>query len=303
MLLHPITINEQNVEQFAVHCLLPLRQRLLANAQKYPAGLNAATVVDANGTPLGLAFTLRNPNTDNEILQSLHTSVPLPEGREVLDVLLRQLINQGRLRLSRCITATVFFKKENDEYMPLPPYELLLQICADAGFEKPVPLKVIHKICVDLLQPEKYLFAPEGLECRFMSFKEWNEERGGLLPEHLPPHPPALTPLIPGCDPVISQLLVKDGRIRGWLTAQRISQQSMYYQTLFVDEEMQKHYAAPLLIRRAVAMQIENHYSDYAIFGAPMDNPVLVKMLVSHWKECSVEIIQESTVAKLLCIQ
>jgi hypothetical protein len=215
----------------------------------------------------------------------------------VLDVLLRQLIEQARLRQSRCITATLFFREENGVFVPFPNYELLLQLCTDAGFEEPVPLKVNHKICVALLEPEKYLFSPQGLECQFLSFEEW----GTLLPEQLPPHPPELTPMIHGYDPIISQWLVKDGKIRGWLSARRISQQSVYYETLYVDEEMQKHYAAPLLIRRAVAMQIENHYSDFAVFSAPMGNPVLMKMLVNHWKECSVDITQESTVVKWLC--
>ena len=294
MLLHPIIIDQQNVRQFAKYCPLSLRQRLLVNALTYPAGLNAVIVADATDVPLGFAFTLRN--ADTEVLQSVYTSMPLPEGREVLDVLLRQLIEQGHLRQSRCISASVFFRKEDGVFKPLPPYELLLQVCTDAGFENPEPLKVNHKICVALLQREKYLFSPQGLECQFVSFEEW----GTLLPEQLPPHPPELIPIIPGYDPVISQFLVKEGKIRGWLTARRISQQSVYYETLFADEEMQRHYAAPLLIRWAVAMQIENHYSDFAIFSAPMGNPALVKILVSHWKECSVEITQESTITKCL---
>ena len=63
--------------------------------------------------------------------------------------------------------------EEDGAFKPLPPYELLLQICTDAGFENPEPLKVNHKICVALLQREKYLFSPQGLECQFVSFEEW----------------------------------------------------------------------------------------------------------------------------------
>ena len=298
MLLHPITIDAQNVERFMALCPLHSRQRLLMNAKHYPPGLNAVSVADANGTPLGLAFTLRNPDTDNEILQSLHSSAPEPEGWEVLGALLRHLIEQGRSRQSRCITASVFFTEENGVSTPLPDSKILLQLFADAGFENPVPFKVIYKISIALItfQREKYQFSPEGLEYRFVSYKEWGEP----LPEQLPPYPPELSPLTPGCDPVISQLLVKDEKICGWLTARRISPQSVYYQTLFVDENIRKHYAAPLLIRRAAAMQIENQYSEFAVFSTPVDNSELMKIFSRYREECCVEIVQESTSVKLL---
>ncbi|MDR2705970.1 MAG: hypothetical protein LBC02_09355 [Planctomycetaceae bacterium] len=292
-MLNYIVIDKTNVEHFVSLCSLQLRRSLLVNAFHYPPGLNAIGAIDEKENPVGLIFTLRNPDSTEELLQSLHTSLTLPDGLTVLEQLMQHLIEHARLRNSKSITAS-FFESPNGKI--LPENALLQPIFENAGFEPPRPYKINHKIKVDLLNKEKYLLHYFNFGFSFLSYAQY----GHILPEQLPPHPPELQPFIKNYDPHISQLLVKENKIRGWLAARRISPVSVFYQTLFVDEESQQFYAAPLLIRRACAMQIENHYSDFAVFSAPLNNTGMAHIIARHWKECSVDIVQENLVVKLL---
>ncbi|MDR1964619.1 MAG: hypothetical protein LBQ50_12630 [Planctomycetaceae bacterium] len=293
-----VPIDKMNVRFFVPICPAAYRQRLLMNAFQYPAGLNGIGAVNKNTKAVGLIYTLRNPDSDDEYLRAFNSLIPPPDGLEILKRLLRQLIEQAVKRSSKTITASFFepFNKTNKN--ETADNLLLKELFAEAGFEEPKPVKVNYKLNTVLLDKEKYrVLLPEATGV--FSFQTF-EEFGTFTDEQLPPHPPELTPFIPNTDTKLSLLLLRNGKIAGWCSASRLSSASIFYRTLYADEEAQKAYGSPLLLRQIIAVHLEHDYAPFAIFSGNIENTQFHRILERQFGKYCSSIICELYAVKLL---
>jgi hypothetical protein len=305
MTLIPIfhTIDRSNVRDFLSICPLVFRARLFHSAVNMPEYLNGVGVTDIQKNhPVGIAFTLRQKDSDQEVLNAFNANVPLPEGIPVFEQLLDRLLKQADQRQSRSVVVSLFEPKEGENNGNNKNNNennfFLRKFLAGAGFENPKLYKINYKLNTILLDLKKYIpLTPEELgSFRLVSFSAM----GMISSDQLPQHPQTMIPFISGYDSNISQFLLKNNKIVGWCSARRISPVTIFYSTLFVDSESERILGSPLLLRQVISQHLYNNYAPFAVFSAEVVNERFHRILEHQFGGFCSDIVQELLAVKIL---
>jgi hypothetical protein len=221
----------------------------------------------------------------------------MPEGRTVLVQLLEHLFRQAAERNSTEITVSLF---ESEDGKQDADDQLLRDVFRETGFEEPKPYKIIYKLKTETFDKTKFVpFTDEELgSFRMISFEEYGNQYGSVTNEQLPPHHRTMTPFVPQCETKISQFLLRNGKITGWCTAQRVSPATICYATLFVDPESEKMWGTPLLIRQIVSQHYVHDYAPFALFSAEVGNVRFAEIFQHRLRPSCSDIVREFIAVK-----
>ncbi|MDR2115508.1 MAG: hypothetical protein LBP87_03920 [Planctomycetaceae bacterium] len=302
MTLIPVfqTIDCSNVRDFLPICPLEFRKRLFNGAINIPEYFNGVGIVDSqNNQPIGITFTLRQKDSDQEVLNAFNAQLLLPEGMPVLEQLLDRLLKQASQRKSRSVVVSLFeSQKGNENCENNENNSCLRKLLAASGFENPKQYKINYKLNTLLFDPKKCTpLTPEELgSFRLVPFSAV----GMVSDDQLPQHPKTMIPFITGYDSKISQFLLKNDKIVGWCSARRISPVSVFYSTIFVNTEGERAWGSPLLLRHIISQHHYNNYAPFAVFSTEVANKRFQQILEHQFSNFCTDIVYELLAVKIL---
>ncbi|MDR2754173.1 MAG: hypothetical protein LBC20_00570 [Planctomycetaceae bacterium] len=300
MTLIPVfqAIDRSNVRDFLPICPPVFRKKLFYVAINMPEYLNGVGVINSqNNQPIGITFTLRQKDSDQEILNAFNAAIPLPEGVPILEQLLDRLLKQASQRKNRSVAVFLFEHKDENNNENENNF-LLRKFLTEFGFENPKQYKINYKLNTTLLDLKKYTpLTPEELGFfRLVPFSAM----GMISDDQLPQHPKTMIPFISNYDSKISQFLLKNNKIVGWCSACWISPVSVFYSTLFVNAESERVWGTPLLLRKVISQHLYNNYAPFAVFSAEVANKRFQQLLEHQFGDFCSDIVHELIAVKIL---